>query len=435
MNDTTEAASTTVCIAGCGPAGAMLSLMLARAGVDVVVLEQYPDFFRDFRGDTIHASTLQVLDELGLLTGFERLPQQKTTSISMVTDEGTFTLGDFTRLPGKFQALSLVPQWDFLDFLVGAAERYPTFHLQRRTRVVGLIEEDGAVRGVRYQTDTGEQGELRALLTVAADGRHSTVRSAANLEAVEYGAPIDLLWYRVPKGPEDPDGSFARLFRGRFLPMIDRGDYWQGAYTMPKGTFATIRATGIEALRADLREAMPFLADRVDPALRSWDDTGFLEVRVNRLRRWYEPGVLCIGDAAHAMSPVAGVGINLAIQDAVAAANLLVEPLLHGHVSTRHLARVQRRRSLPTRLTQQVQLRVQKQIIPPTGTRNQTDAGVPPALRLMSRAPLLQQYFSRFMAIGIRNEQVRTFPTKRATADLHQEVAPRVHQLEVGPVR
>jgi 2-polyprenyl-6-methoxyphenol hydroxylase-like FAD-dependent oxidoreductase len=430
MNGTDIPASTTVCIAGCGPAGAMLSLLLARAGVDVVVLEQYPDFFRDFRGDTIHASTLQVLDELGLLPGFEKLPQQKTTSIDMVTDEGTFTLGDFTRLPGKFQSLSMVPQWDFLDFITAEAERSPTFRLQRRARVVGLVEEDGVVRGVRYRTGDGEEGELRAVLTVAADGRHSTVRSAAKLEAVEYGAPIDLLWYRVPKGPEDPHGSFARLFRGRFLPMIDRGSYWQGAYTMPKGTFATMQAAGIEALRSDVKEAMPFLADRVDPALQSWDDTGFLEVRVNRLRRWYKPGLLCIGDAAHAMSPVAGVGINLAIQDAVAAANLLARPLLDGHVSTADLARVQRRRSLPARLTQLLQLRVQKQIIAPTTPRRQTDVGVPPALRLMSRAPVLQRYFSRFMAIGIRNEHVRTFPETSAAADLKSDVAPRVHQPE-----
>jgi 2-polyprenyl-6-methoxyphenol hydroxylase-like FAD-dependent oxidoreductase len=421
MSDTTETATTTVCVVGCGPAGAMLSLMLARAGVDVTVLEQYPDFFRDFRGDTIHASTLQVIDELGLLPGFEQLPQQKTTSISMVTDKGTFTLGDFTRLPGKFQALSMVPQWDFLDFITGEAEKYPTFRLQRRSRVIGLLEEAGVVHGVRYQHDTGEQREVRALLTVAADGRHSTVRSAAGLPAVEYGAPIDLLWYRVPKGHGDPDGSFARLFKGRFLPMIDRGNYWQGAYTMPKGAFATMQTAGIEVLRKDLREAMPFLADRVDGALQSWDDTGYLEVKVNRLRRWYKPGLLCIGDAAHAMSPVAGVGINLAIQDAVAAANLLTESLLAGHVPTRHLARVQRRRSLPARVTQRVQMMVQRQIIAPAGTPEAATTRTPPALQAMSRFPVLQRLFSRFMAIGIRNEHVRGCPQTREAEldDLH----------------
>jgi 2-polyprenyl-6-methoxyphenol hydroxylase-like FAD-dependent oxidoreductase len=325
----------------------------------------------------------------------------------MVTDEGTFTLGDFTRLPGKFQALSMVPQWDFLDFIIAEAENYPSFRLQRQARVTGLLEEDGVVRGVRYRTAAGEEGELRALLTIAADGRHSTVRDAARLSSVEYGAPIDLLWYRIPKGSDDPEGSFARLFRGRFLPMIDRGTYWQGAYTMPKGAFATMKAAGIETLREDLRAAMPFLADRVDTALRSWDDTGFLEVRVNRLRRWYSPGVLCIGDAAHAMSPVAGVGINLAIQDAVAAANLLVAPLLNGEVTTRDLARVQRRRSLPARLTQRVQLQVQKQIIPRPSSGDSSGSGIPPALRVMTRLPLVQRYFSRFMAIGVRNEHVR----------------------------
>jgi 2-polyprenyl-6-methoxyphenol hydroxylase-like FAD-dependent oxidoreductase len=232
------------------------------------------------------------------------------------------------------------------------------------------------------------------------------VRQAAKLSAVEFGAPLDLLWYRIPKHDGDPIGSFARLTTGRFLPMIDRAHYWQGAYTMPKGTFAEMKAQGIEALRADLQRAMPFLGGRLDAALRSWEDTGFLEVRVNRLRRWYRPGLLCIGDAAHAMSPVAGVGINLAIQDAVATANLLAEPLLRGVVSERDLARVQRRRFLPTWVTQRVQLRVQKQMISVTDApRGATP--VPPALRLMTRVPPLRRLFSRFMAIGIRNEHVR----------------------------
>ncbi len=399
---------TTVCIAGCGPAGAMLGLMLARAGVEVVVLEQYPDFFRDFRGDTIHASTLQVLEELGLLEGFEQLPQQRTTSITMMTDEGTLTLGDFSRLPGRFQALSMVPQWDFLNFITAEAERYPSFTLRRLVEVTGLIEEDGAVRGVHYRGrgEHGDEGELRALLTVAADGRHSTVRRASGLPIVEFGAPMDVLWYRIAKQNGDPDGSFARLTSGRFLPMIDRGTYWQGAYTMPKGTFAEMKARGIESLRDDLQRAMPFLAGRLETALRSWNDTGFLEVRVNRLRRWHRPGLLCIGDAAHAMSPVAGVGINLAIQDAVATANLLAEPLLEGLVTERDLARVQHRRSLPTRVTQRIQLNVQRQLIPATLEITSTTT-VPPALRVLTRIGPVRRLFSRFMAIGIRNEHVR----------------------------
>ncbi len=400
-------AATTVCIAGCGPAGAMLGLLLARAGIDVVVLEKHADFLRDFRGDTVHASTMQVLAELDLLEGFEQLPQQRTTTITLMTDDGFVPLGDFTRLPGRFQCLSMVPQYEFLDFLTTEAARNPSFALHRQVEVTGLIEENGAVTGVRYRRTDGDgsEGELRAVLTVAADGRHSAVRRAAAMSVVEFGAPLDVLWYRLPKAPGDPDGSFARLVPGRLLPMIDRGSYWQGAYTMPKGTVASLRAAGIEALRADVVRAMPFLGDRVDTALRSWDDTGFLEVRVNRLRRWYRPGLLCIGDAAHAMSPVAGVGINLAVQDAVAAANALVEPLRRGVVGERDLRRVQRRRALPTRVTQLVQRAVQRQMVRATGDTDRP-AGVPTPVRVLSRVPPLLRLFSRFMAIGIRNEHV-----------------------------
>ena len=409
MTKVTDAEQTGVCIVGCGPAGAMLGLMLARAGVEVVVLEQYPDFFRDFRGDTIHASTLQVLAELDLIDAFEQLPQQRTESITVVTDGGVFTLGDFTRLPGRFKSLSMVPQWDFLNFITSAAEQCPTFTLRRSAEVVGLLEEDGVVRGVRYRDADGgdDSRQLCALLTVAADGRHSTVRRAAGLSPVEFGAPLDVLWYRVPKGDGDPVGSFVRLVPGRLLPMIDRGTYWQGAYTMPKGTFAQMKADGIEKLRADLHRAMPFLGERIDSALRTWDDTGFLEVRVNRLRRWYRPGLLCIGDAAHAMSPVAGVGINLAIQDAVAAANALSDPLMRGSVREHDLAKVQRRRSLPTRLTQRLQMTVQKRMVSAVGHPDQPTA-IPLALLVLTRTPPLLRLFSRFMAVGIRNEHVRS---------------------------
>jgi len=410
-------AETSVCIAGCGPAGAMLGLLLARAGVEVVVLEKHADFHRDFRGDTIHASTLQVLDELGLLSGFEELPQQRTTSITMMTDTESVTLGDFTRLPGRFQWVSMVPQWDFLTFLTDEADRLPTFRLLRCAEVVGLIEEDGQVRGVRYldrgedrdgDAESGASGverQLRAVLTVAADGRHSAVRGASGLDMIEFGVPLDVLWYRLPKAAGDPAGSFARLTAGRFLPMIDRGSYWQGAYTMPKGAFTQLRAAGIDALRADLRRVMPFLDDRLDSALRSWDDTGFLEVRVNRLRRWHRPGLLCIGDAAHAMSPVGGVGINLAIQDAVAAANILIAPLVQGRLTEHDLAQVQRRRSLPTRVTQRVQMLMQRQLISATGAPDKPTS-LPPVVRLLTRTPPLVRLMSRFMAIGVRAEHV-----------------------------
>jgi 2-polyprenyl-6-methoxyphenol hydroxylase-like FAD-dependent oxidoreductase len=398
--------TTTCCVVGCGPAGAMLGLMLARAGVDVVVLEKYPDFFRDFRGDTIHASTLQVLDELGLLEGFERLPQQHTRRISILTDEGDLPFGDFTHLPGRFQYISFVPQWDFLNFITDQARRYPTFTLLQRCEFTGLVVEDGKVRGVRYQAPDGEH-ELRATLTVGADGRHSLVRRAAGLTPVEFGAPMDVAWFRMPREEGDPSNTFGRLVPGRLIPMIDRRTYWQGAYTMPKGSFAELKEQGIETMRADIANAMPWLAGRLEGALRSWEDVGFLEVRVNRLHRWHRPGLLCIGDAAHAMSPIAGVGINLAIQDAVAAANQLAEPLRRGEVSERDLAAVQRRRMLPTRVTQAVQLAIQRNMISPILERR-ASATVPRRLRVVMSLPPVRRFVARFAALGVRNEHVRT---------------------------
>jgi 2-polyprenyl-6-methoxyphenol hydroxylase-like FAD-dependent oxidoreductase len=400
------AEKTTCCVVGCGPAGAMLGLLLARAGVDVVVLEKYPDFFRDFRGDTIHASTLQVLAELDLLTGFDRLPQQHTSGISILTDDGLLPFGDFTHLPGSFQYISFVPQWDFLTFLTGEARRFPAFTLHQRAEFVGLIVENGRVRGVRYRTPDGER-ELRATLTVAADGRDSATRRAAGLAAVEFGAPMDVLWFRIPRAEGDPTSTFARLTPGRLFPMIDRRTYWQGAYTMPKGSFSALKARGIETLRDELRHAMPFLDGRLDGALRSWDDVGFLEVRVNRLPRWHRPGLLCIGDAAHAMSPIAGVGINLAVQDAVAAANQIAGPLARGRLTERDLAAVQRRRMLPTRVTQGVQLAIQRNMISPMLERRGSGT-VPRRMKVALGFPPLRRWIARFVAIGVRNEHVRT---------------------------
>jgi 2-polyprenyl-6-methoxyphenol hydroxylase-like FAD-dependent oxidoreductase len=410
-HDRTLPDSTTCVIAGCGPAGAMLGLLLARAGVDVVVLEKHPDFFRDFRGDTVHASTLQILDDLDLTEAFARVPQQRTTRINLMTDDGMTAMGDFTELPGRFRYLSMVPQWDFLSFLTAEAARYPGFSLHREVEVTGLVEDgDGVVRGLRCRTAAGEQ-EIRADLVVAADGRSSATRAAAGLVTTEYGSPLDVLWYRVSRAAGDPSGTLLRIAPGGLFPMIDRGTYWQGAHTVPKGGFAQLRARGIEEFRATLRTYLPFLGDRVEEV--DWDGVGFLEVQVNRLVSWSRPGLLCIGDAAHAMSPVGGVGINLAIQDAVAAANILAGPLLDGRVRPADLRAVQRRRELPTRLTQRLQLGMQRSMI---GSMQADHTRVPLPMRLATRYRPVRRVVSRFLALGVRNERVRTAAAPRAAA-------------------
>jgi len=391
-------------IAGGGPAGMMLGLLLARAGVGVTVLEKHADFFRDFRGDTVHPSTLEILYELGVLEEFLRLPHSKVRTLTGQIGETTLTLADFGHLPVHCQFLVLMPQWDFLNFLAQQARAYPSFRLEMQAEVTGLVTDGERVEGVRLRMPTGER-ELRVELVVAADGRDSHVRAAAGLEAIDFGAPMDVLWMRLSKQPGDPEQLFGRIDFGRIFVMLDRGDYWQCGMVIRKGGFAEIQRRGIEALRADIVQLNPFLRDRVGE-LRGWDDIKLLTVQVNRLREWYRPGLLCIGDAAHAMSPIGGVGINLAIQDAVAAANILVPELRRGStIPIAALRRVQQRRELPTRITQRVQLIIQNTVI--KRLLGRPGRMKPPlVVRALGAFPLLQRIPARLVGLGFRREHV-----------------------------
>jgi len=391
-------------IAGGGPAGMMLGLLLARAGVGVTVLEKHADFFRDFRGDTVHPSTLEILYELGVLEEFLRLPHSKVRTLTGQIGETTLTLADFGHLPVHCQFLVLMPQWDFLNFLAQQARAYPSFRLEMQAEVTGLVTDGERVEGVRLRMPTGER-ELRVELVVAADGRDSHVRAAAGLEAIDFGAPMDVLWMRLSKQPGDPAQLFGRIDFGRIFVMLDRGDYWQCGMVIRKGGFAEIQRRGIEALRADIVQLNPFLRDRVGE-LRGWDDIKLLTVQVNRLRQWYRPGLLCIGDAAHAMSPIGGVGINLAIQDAVAAANILIPELRRGStIPIAALRRVQQRRELPTRITQRVQLIIQNNVI--KRVLGRPGRMKPPlVVRALGAIPLLQRIPARLVGLGFRREHV-----------------------------
>jgi 2-polyprenyl-6-methoxyphenol hydroxylase-like FAD-dependent oxidoreductase len=396
--------TTTCCIVGCGPAGAMLGLLLARAGVAVLVLEKHNDFFRDFRGDTIHPSTLDVLDELGLGERFAEVPQQHVAQLRALTDEGMVSLADLTGLAVAHPHIAFVPQWDFLDFLTDAARELPHFELHMGAEVVGLLETEGRVAGVRYRTADGLR-EVAAALTVAADGRHSLVRRGAGLEPVAFGAPMDVLWFRLSREEGDPDATFGRFSAGHIVAMIHRGDYWQVGYVIPKGSDLALRRQGIDTLRSSLAELMPPFADRTQREPGGWEEVKTLEVQVNRLKRWHRPGLLCIGDAAHAMSPVGGVGINLAVQDAVAAANLLVRPLKEGRLKERDLARVGRRRWFPTVVTQAFQRAVGRRVLAPTlvGGGGRT----PKAVRALARFAFLRKLPARLLGIGVLPEHVR----------------------------
>ncbi len=404
--------TTGCCIVGGGPCGMMLGYLLARAGVDVVVLEKHADFLRDFRGDTIHPSTLELMHELGLLSDFLALPHQEARRLKARFGGDEFIFADFTHLPTHCKFVALMPQWDFLNFLCERGRSYPGFRVIMKAEATGLIEEAGTVVGVRANTPDGAL-ELKAPLVVGCDGRHSLMRRQAGLEVENLGAPMDVLWFRLSRKPADPEEIMGVFEAGHIFIMINRGDYWQCGYVIPKGSFEVVRSGGLAQFCSQLAHTMPLVADRVGE-LAGWDQIKLLTVAVDRLKRWYRRGLLCIGDAAHAMSPVGGVGINLAVQDAVAAANILAEPLLAGAVGEDLLGRVQARREFPTRVIQRAQVLVQERVI--TGVLgNQQEIKPPFLVKLFRVFPILRRIPARIVGIGVRPEHIRT--PERRTAD------------------
>ena len=400
-----EQISTRCCIVGGGPCGLMLGFLLARAGVDVVVLEKHADFLRDFRGDTIHPSTLEFMGELGLLDDFLKLPHQKVDHLSAFFGNQEYAFADLRHLPTRCKFVALMPQWDFLNFLADRGRIYPSFHLRMRAEAVDLIKEGGRIAGVRADTAEGPI-EVRADLTVGCDGRHSTVCERAGLVARDLGAPMDVLWFRLPKKASDPDETMGRFEAGRIVVVLNRGDYWQCAFLIPKGSIEETRRAGLQAFRQDVAHVVPLFADRVDE-FKDWDQIKLLTVAVNRLERWHLPGLLCIGDAAHAMSPIGGVGVNLAVQDAVAAANILWQPLRAGAPSEADLDRVQKRREFPTRVIQRMQVFIQDNVIDRAlGAGKKVEA--PLVVRLTSRIALLRRIPARLIGLGVRPEHVAT---------------------------
>ncbi|HVS20417.1 MAG TPA: FAD-dependent oxidoreductase [Pyrinomonadaceae bacterium] len=393
------------CIVGGGPAGMMLGFLLARAGVEVVVLEKHADFLRDFRGDTIHPSTLEVMHELGILGDLLKRPHQEMSQLAGQIGDETIPLVDFSHLPTQCKFIVFMPQWDFLDFIAEHAARYPTFNLKKQAEVTELITEGNSIVGVEAKTPNGPL-EIRADLVVGADGRKSVVRERAGLQVESLGAPIDVLWFRLSRKPNDPGQALGRIVTGKIMVMFSRDSYWQCGFVIPKGAFEDIKQCGINAFREDIATLAPFLRDRVGE-LQDWEPIKLLTVLVDRLRQWYRPGLLCIGDAAHAMSPVGGVGINLAIQDAVAAANVLARPLSEGWVSPSHLQKIQWRRELPTRLTQWAQVQVQNRVL--GRVLGSTQQVAPPwFLQLFRRFPSLRRIPARLIGIGVRPEHVKT---------------------------
>ncbi len=384
----------------------MLGYLLARRGVDVYVLEKHADFLRDFRGDTIHPSTLEVMHELGILDDFLKLPHQEVRELAGQVGNDTVMIADFTHLPTHCQFLALMPQWDFLNFIARQAARHPAFHLKMQTEVAELIKENGRVTGVLAKSPDGNL-EIRADLTVGADGRHSVVRDRAGLEVIHLGAPMDVMWMRLSRSPGDPGQTFGHIDIGRIFVMLNREDYWQCAYVIPKGAAGEIRQRGLAPFREDIVKLSPFLRDRVEE-LRDWNQVSLLTVAVDRLSRWSLPGLLCIGDAAHAMSPIGGVGINLAIQDAVAAANILGASLLKGTPPEAELHGVQKRREFPTRATQWLQVFLQDRVIK-RALGSTKPLALPWPLKLLGRWPFLRRIPARAVGIGFRPEHVKAF--------------------------
>ncbi|HEY9901097.1 MAG TPA: FAD-dependent oxidoreductase [Candidatus Sericytochromatia bacterium] len=394
---------TTCCIVGGGPAGVILALLLARQDIPVMLLESHKDFDRDFRGDTIHPSVMEIMEELGLADRLHQLPHSKMRKITVQTNnQQSAAFGaDFTRLKTRYPYIMMLPQVKFLEFIIEEAKRYPSFQLVLGANVQELIEEDGVIRGVRYRGHGGWH-EIRAALTVGADGRHSRLRQLAGFEAIETSPPMDVLWFRLPRKSDEAEGLNARIGKGHIVAMLDRCDTWQIAYVIPKGGYQKLRAEGLEALRQSVAEVVPELSDRVHQ-LEDWSQIAFLSVESSRLKRWYRPGLLLIGDAAHVMSPVGGVGINYAIQDAVVAANIITEPLKKNHLHLWDLAQVQRQRELPTRIIQGFQSLMQQQIL--VRALNSEVAFNPP---FFLRLPILRDVIPRLIAFGVSPAHVKT---------------------------
>lgn len=394
------------CIAGGGPAGMILAFLLARAGVEVLVLEKHADFLRDFRGDTVHPSTLELMHELGILDAFLRRKHQELPRIGALIDDFEVTVADFSHLPTHCKFVAITPQWDFLNFIAEKAKSYPQFRLRMEAEVTDLIFENGRVAGVRAKTPTGALG-VRAHLTVGADGRHSIVRQKAGMEVIDLGAPIDVLWMRVSRQRSDPEQTLGRFREGKILVTINRDEYWQCAFVIPKGAFEAIQQAGLPAFRKTIETVAPFLRGRTEE-LKTWDDIKLLSVAVDRLHHWSRPGLLCIGDSAHAMSPIGGVGINLAIQDAVAAANVLSAALARDSITDHYLQQVQKRREFPTRVTQGFQVFAHKRFINPALSRRAPLTSLPLPLKLLKQFPALRRIPARMIGLGVRPEHVQT---------------------------